>query len=115
MPTIDLCATSKFFIQVMPVTLALREPDYLGLMKTWLRGSLVMSHSNLTDWIETADARACIEAAKFEPTEGHHLHLGEAIAKIPSWLRHGVSRKPLLAIGCHALTYVRHPISRTHH
>ena len=75
-----------------------------------------MSQSNLTRWIEYAEARTYTDAAKFElscnPTERHYLHLGETIAKVPSRLRHGVSLDSLAAIGCHALAYIRHPLSR---
>ena len=59
-----------------------------------------MSQSNLTRWIEYAEARTYTDAAKFElscnPTERHYLHLGETIA----------------TIRCHALAYIRHPLSR---
>jgi hypothetical protein len=75
-----------------------------------------MSHNNLTRWIEDAEARIVSENAIFErrwnATESHYLHLGETIAKVPSWIRHGIDPETLEAIGCHALAYVRHPLSR---
>ena len=70
-----------------------------------------MSHRNMTRWIEDADARSFSQAAMFDPrlgvTESQYLHLGEAIAKVPSWLGHGVRSGSLTAIGCHALAYAR--------
>jgi len=73
-----------------------------------------MSHTNMTRWIENAEARKFHEAAMFDGrgiTESHYLHLGETIAKVPSWLSHNLSREALVAIGCHALAYARHPLS----
>jgi hypothetical protein len=54
-----------------------------------------MSHSNMTRWIEDAEARKFNEAAMFargNVRESHSLHLGKTIAKVPSWLRHGIGR-----------------------
>lgn len=78
-------------------------------------GELVMSHSNLTRWIETADARSYTQGASVEPNESHYLDLGETIAKMPSWLRLSTSREALVAIGCNALDYVRHPLAHLYH
>jgi len=48
-----------------------------------------MSHSNMTRWIEDADARNFSEAAMFDrsPTlaPSRRRYLGEAIANLPSW------------------------------
>ena len=75
-----------------------------------------MSH-DLTRWIETADERRFGEAVMFErgivPTERHFMHLGDAVAHLPSWLRHGVSGELLASIGCHAVAFVRRPLE--HH
>ena len=69
-----------------------------------------MSH-DLTRWIEVADARQFGEAVAFERGVGtgehHYLHLGEAVAHLPSWLKHGISRESLASIGCHAITFIR--------
>jgi hypothetical protein len=57
-----------------------------------------MSHSNLTRWIETAEARHFYESAvaegKLKPTETQYLHLGKAIVRI----------------GSHALAYLSRPL-----
>ena len=69
-----------------------------------------MSQHVMTRWIEDADARQFSEAARLEQvgiTERHYVHLGGAIATLPAWLRHGVSRESLVAIGCHALAHLR--------
>jgi hypothetical protein len=65
-----------------------------------------MTHTNLTRWIEDADARHIVESATFDRDigESHYLHLGEAIAKVSSRVRHSISRETLSSIGCHALT-----------
>jgi hypothetical protein len=67
-----------------------------------------MSQSNLLRWIEDADARRFHEAALFDrslqTSESHYLHLGEVVANLTAWLRHGVSRDTLTTIGCHVLT-----------
>ncbi|HTW54405.1 MAG TPA: hypothetical protein VME45_21130 [Stellaceae bacterium] len=69
-----------------------------------------MSH-DLTRWIEVADARQFGEAVAFERGmaigEHHYLHLGEAVAHLPSWLKRGISRESLASIGCHAVAFVR--------
>jgi hypothetical protein len=63
-----------------------------------------MSQGSLLRWIEDADARRFHEAAMFdrslEISENHYLHLGQAMANLSAWLRHGVSRDSLAAIGC---------------
>jgi hypothetical protein len=54
-----------------------------------------MSHSNMTRWIEDAEARRFNKAAMFargNVRESRYLHLGETIAKVPSWFRHGIGR-----------------------
>lgn len=75
-----------------------------------------MSH-DLTRWIETADARQFSEAVMFERAgeigERHYMHLGHAVAHLPSWLLHGVSRESLAAIGCHAVAFIHRPHPRT--
>lgn len=77
-----------------------------------------MSH-DLTRWIEAADARQFSEAVMFErgtgSNEHHYLHLGDAIAHLPSWLRHGVSGESLASIGCHAIAFVRRAPQHTGH
>jgi hypothetical protein len=69
-----------------------------------------MSH-DLTRWIEDAEARRFSEAVMFERSveavEHHYLHLGDAVAHLPSWLKHGISRESLASIGCHAIAFVR--------
>jgi hypothetical protein len=47
--------------------------------------------------------------------EHHYRHLGEAITRIPAWFHHSISRESLMAIGCHAVAYARHPLTRNHH
>jgi hypothetical protein len=42
------------------------------------------------------------------------MHLGDAIAHLPSWLRHGVSGESLAAIGCQAVAFVRR-LEHRHH
>jgi hypothetical protein len=77
-----------------------------------------MSHHDLTRWIEDADSREFSEAAMLDQagvTERHYLHFGETIAYLPSWFRHGVSRETMAAIGCHALTHIRHIHDRRDH
>lgn len=77
-----------------------------------------MSH-DLTRWIEAADARRFGEAVMFERAtaidEGHYIHLGDAVAHLPSWLRRGVSRESLAAIGCHAVSFIRGSSERRDH
>lgn len=77
-----------------------------------------MSH-DLTRWIEAADARQFSEAVMFErgvaTGERHYMHLGDAVAHLPSWLRHGVTRESLAAIGCHAIAFVRRPAQHGGH
>ncbi len=74
-----------------------------------------MSH-DLTRWIEAADARQFSEAVMFErgfePGERHFLHLGDAIAHLPTWLRLGVSHDSLASIGCHTVVPFRRPAGR---
>ncbi|HXC30164.1 MAG TPA: hypothetical protein VNV38_19580 [Stellaceae bacterium] len=76
-----------------------------------------MSH-DLTRWIEAAEERRFSEAVAFErsvvPSERHFMHLGDAIAHLPSWLRHGVSGESLAAIGCQAVAFVRR-LEHRHH
>jgi hypothetical protein len=67
-----------------------------------------MSHSNLTRWIETAEARRVHEAAMFDRPRGggerQHMHIGAAMANASSWVRHGIGR--------HALALVCRPLGR---
>ncbi len=77
-----------------------------------------MSQHVMTRWIEDADARQFSEAARLEEvgiTERHYMHFGGAIASLPAWLRHGVSRESLAAIGCHALAHLWHIQEREVH
>jgi len=78
-----------------------------------------MTQSNLTRWIETADARQAFEAAMVgrAPTfdEGHYPHLGEVVVKVSSWVGHNISREALAAISCRALSCARQPLSRLYH
>ncbi|HZK92253.1 MAG TPA: hypothetical protein VFC56_19105 [Stellaceae bacterium] len=71
-----------------------------------------MVHSNLTRWIEDAEARQVFETAMvgrgWAVTETHYLHLGGALATTPL---HGVSHD-WMSIGCHVLDRVRHPRAR---
>jgi len=68
---------------------------------------------DLTRWIEAADARQFSETVALERGidfgDRHYVHLGDAVAHLPSWLRHGVSRESLAAIGCQAVAFVRRP------
>jgi len=70
-----------------------------------------MTHSNLTRWIEDADARKCYETARFDQGAGvaetHYLELGAKIAKLPSWLWRSVNREPQVAAACPAVAYIR--------
>ena len=54
-----------------------------------------MSHSNLTRWIEDAEAREfCRDAAFWAGVEEkQHLHLGEIIATIAEWWHHNVPKE----------------------
>lgn len=69
-----------------------------------------MSH-DLTRWIEAADARRFSEAVMFERgiglAERHYMHLGDAVAHLPSWLRRGLTGESVAAIGCHAAESAR--------
>ena len=77
-----------------------------------------MSRSNLTRWIETADART-YQVAQLDRGPGigesHYQHLGEATVKTPSWPRHRIKRDSLAAIGGHALAFITRPRSRPTH
>ena len=70
-----------------------------------------MTHSNLTRWIEDADARKCYETARFDQGAGvaetHYLELGAKIAKLPSWLWRSVNREPQVAAACRGRLYPR--------
>lgn len=66
---------------------------------------------DLTRWIEDADARRfgqtmMVDCHADTGLPRHYLHLGDAIAHLPSWFRHGVSRDFLAAIGCHAIAHL---------
>jgi hypothetical protein len=77
-----------------------------------------MSQHVMTRWIEDADARQFSEAARLEQvgiTERHYMHFGGTVAALPAWLRHGVSRESLAAIGCHALSHLWHIQEREVH
>jgi hypothetical protein len=75
-----------------------------------------MSHSNLTRWIENAEARQVLETAQvgrgWSVNESHFLHLGEMIAKVPFWHHHPADRDALAALGGDMLALIRHPLAR---
>lgn len=76
-----------------------------------------MSH-DLTRWIEAAEERRFSEAVAFErvvPNEHHFMHLGDAIAHLPSRLLHSVTGEMLASIGCQAVAFVRRPLEHHHH
>jgi hypothetical protein len=52
-----------------------------------------MSHSNLTHWIEDAEAREFCRDAVFLTgvEEKQHLHLGSIITTIAGWWHHSVT------------------------
>jgi hypothetical protein len=56
-----------------------------------------MSQNQMTRWIEIADERhffeACMVSQMQEPREGHFLHLGATVVKIPTWFRRDVYRR----------------------
>jgi hypothetical protein len=56
-----------------------------------------MTHSNLTDWIEDADAREiCRDAAFLTGVEQkQYFHLGAVIAKVAEWWNHNVTEDVL--------------------
>jgi hypothetical protein len=60
-------------------------------------GAMAMSHSNLTQWIEQAEAREVCRGAAFLAgvEENQHLHLGSVIATISEWWRHNVTTEVL--------------------
>jgi hypothetical protein len=73
-----------------------------------------VKQSHLTRWIEIAEARHACEGAMVDRvpqfSEGHYLHLGEAIAKVSLRIGHSISRESLSAIGHHALARARRPV-----
>lgn len=75
-----------------------------------------MSHSNLTRWIEDAEARQVLETAQvgrgWTVSENHYLDLGRSVMKVPFWPHHGGTCESLVTLGCHALSRVRHPLAR---
>ena len=77
-----------------------------------------MSH-DLTRWIEAADERQFAEAVMFEhggdAGEHHFLHLGDAIAHLPSWLRRSVPHEAPAAIGGDVIAFTRRPTERRAH
>jgi len=55
-----------------------------------------MTHSNLTRWIEDADARdALLQAGMVSPLQEtasqHHVHLPPVMKMVGSWWHHGVT------------------------
>jgi hypothetical protein len=81
-------------------------------------GILVMSNSNLTRWIEDAEARQVLETAMvgrgWVVSERHYLHLGATIAKVPCWSHQPIGGS-LASFGSHALARFRHSLSPKHH
>lgn len=69
--------------------------------------------SDLTRWIEDAEARRYHEAAQFDRSlpirEKQYFHLGKAIASLTSRLRHSVGREVPTSIGCQVLACRAHP------
>jgi hypothetical protein len=63
-----------------------------------------MSSSNLTRWIEDADARNFLDTTLVGRgrivTGTRCRHVVETIAKMPSWFRDGAKRVSGRAIGC---------------
>ena len=78
-----------------------------------------MKQSQLTRWIEIAEARQACEGAMVDRvpqfSEGHYLHLGEVIARVSLRVGHGISRESLSAIGHYALACARQPLYRLYH
>jgi hypothetical protein len=74
-----------------------------------------MSHSNLTRWIETADAKGyqgtMLDRERGAPRRSI-AHPCASAGKVPAWLPHAISCESLAAIGCHALALVRHSRGR---
>ena len=61
-----------------------------------------MMHSNLTRWIEDADAREVFlqSATMHEPrrvNQHQYIHLGQTIKKVFSWLHHDVDEHRLFS------------------
>jgi len=54
-----------------------------------------MSHSNLTHWIEEAEAREiCRDAAFLAGVEQkQYLHLGSIVSKVAEWWHHDIPEK----------------------
>jgi hypothetical protein len=78
-----------------------------------------MLHSNLTRWIEDAEARKFAETASFDrsgsETEGHFLDLGALISKVPTWFRRSVSHEVPAVIAYPAFAHIRHRHTHRHH
>ena len=57
-----------------------------------------MAHSNLTQWIEDAEAREISRDAAFlaRVEEKQYLHLGEIVAKVAGWWHLAEDALPLL-------------------
>ena len=78
-----------------------------------------MAQSNLARWMEEAEARRFSEVAtancRFVATESHHMHLGKAIARVPSWFCDHVSCTSVATMSCHVLARLRHPLTGASH
>jgi hypothetical protein len=66
-------------------------------MKSAALGRGTMSHSNLTHWIEDADAREICRDATFLTgvEQKQYLHLGAVIAKVSDWWHHSTTETVL--------------------
>jgi hypothetical protein len=78
-----------------------------------------MAQSNLTRWIEEAEARRFNAEAtancNFATTESYYLHLGKAIAKVPSWFHDSVSCNSVATMSSQVLARLRHPLTAASH
>jgi hypothetical protein len=68
-----------------------------------------MIHSNLTRWIEDADAREVFlqSASMREPREvsqHQHIHLGQSIKKVFAWWHHESNGHLLFSLHGHRIT-----------
>ena len=71
------------------------------VLKRTVLGKTAMSHSNLTHWIEDADAREICRDATFLAgvEQEHYLHLRAVITKVADWWHDNVSEE-LLPVRC---------------
>lgn len=71
---------------------------------------------DLSRWIEEADARRFGEAVTFERgpelRERHFMHLGNTIARLPTWLWHSVRHDTPPSTAHPNVTFIRRPMDR---